>query len=432
MNPLKIIFFISLIFCHLVIAQTSPLIMRHADSLSVARTRGSLLLQGKVHFIHDSIQFKTQRAVWNRDVDIVQCDGGFLFTHPDGFIQASSGVYQKKNNFASATGSVVAKDSAQTYAFFGEHLTFDRKEGLLTMPDKPVLQQYEVRGDSIDTLTIKAKKIVYNKTKEFASAFRNVHIQQKAMEVTCDSAYFDRKNNWMALSGNPICKLEHETIRGDSIYLVLNPNGKTLRSALVIRNAHGVQIDPAKGKQPAQHTEAFGDTLFVEFERGKISHLYVNLNAKGFFFEEDLPNYKNLMDGNRLDIYFEKGKVNKAIVGGNAQSTYYYVKDDRVVSGRNESSGDTIQVHFKDGKVGSLKMIGGSTLASGRYFDLEKGAPKKGRERDSTSTKKGHKKPPPKERLNRQRDVELKENQKGILRDSTFTRERHQRQKKDE
>jgi hypothetical protein len=52
-------------------AQSSPLIMRHADSLSVARTRGSLLLQGKVHFIHDSIQFKTQRAIWNRDIDMV-------------------------------------------------------------------------------------------------------------------------------------------------------------------------------------------------------------------------------------------------------------------------------------------------------------------------------------------------------------------------
>lgn len=432
MNLLRATVFLFLIFCHLAIAQTSPLIMRHADSLSVARTRGNLLLQGKVHFIHDSIQFKTQRAVWNRDVDIVQCDGGFLFVHPDGFIQASSGVYQKKNNFASATGSVVAKDSAQTYAFFGEHLTFDRKEGILTMPDKPVLQQYEVKGDSIDTLTIKAKKIVYNKSNEFASAFRDVHIQQKLMEVTCDSAYFDRKNNWMALSGNPICKLEHETIRGDSIYLVLNPNGKTLRSALVIRNAHGVQIDPGKGRQPAQHTEAFGDTLYVEFERGKIKHLYVNLNAKGFFFEEDLPKYKNLMDGNRLDIYFEKGKVNKAIVGGNAQSTYYYIKDDRVVSGRNESSGDTIQVSFKDGKVGSLKMIGGNTLASGRYFDLEKSTLKKERKVDSTVTKDGLEKPPSRERLSRRRDEKRKENQKGILKDSTSIKEEPQRQKKDE
>lgn len=372
---------------NLLSAQSSPLIMRHADSLSVARTRGNLLLQGKVHFVHDSIQFKTQRAIWNRDIDMVQCDGGFLFTHPDGFIQASSGVYQKKNNFASATGSVVAADSLKTYAFFGEHLTYDRKEGILTMPDKPILHQYEVKGDSIDTLSIKAKKIVYNKTKEFASAFRKVEIQQEAMLVTCDTAYFDKKNNWMSLSGSPICNLENETIQGDSIYLVLEPDGKRLKSALVIRNAHGVQTQKARNRKPAQHTEAFGDTLFVEFEKGKIKHLYVNLNAKGFFYEEDIPDYKNSMDGNRLDIYFEKGKIHKAIVGGNAQSTYYYVKENRKVSGRNESSGDTIHVSFKDGNVGSLRMIGGKTLASGRYFDLEKNMKKDsiGKvERDST------------------------------------------------
>lgn len=392
MNRSLLSAFILLTFCSMLCAQSSPLIMRHADSLSVARTRGSLLLQGKVHFIHDSIQFKTQRAIWNRDIDMVQCDGGFLFTHPDGFIKASSGVYQKKNNFASATGNVVAADSQNTYAFFGEHLTYDRKEGILTMPDKPILHQYEVKGDSIDTLSIKAKKIVYHQKNEFASAFRDVKIQQEKMLVTCDTAYFDKKNNWMSLSGNPICQLENETIQGDSIYLVLEPNGKRLKSALVIRNAHGVQVQKAKGRQPAQHTEAFGDTLFVEFEKGKISHLYVNLNAKGFFFEEDLPDYKNLMDGNRLDIYFEKGKINKAIVGGNAQSTYFYVKENRKVSGRNESSGDTIQVDFKDGQVGSLRMIGGKTLASGRYFDLEKSMGKEDKrieiKRDSTRVRK--------------------------------------------
>ena len=60
-------------------AQTSPLIMKHADSLAVARKRGTLLLQGRVHFIHDSIQFRTQRAFWNKNDESVQCSGGFLF-----------------------------------------------------------------------------------------------------------------------------------------------------------------------------------------------------------------------------------------------------------------------------------------------------------------------------------------------------------------
>jgi len=411
-------------------AQSSPLIMRHADSLSVARTRGSLLLQGKVHFIHDSIQFKTQRAIWNRDIDMVQCDGGFLFTHTDGFIRASSGVYQKKNNFASATGNVVAADSQNTYAFFGEHLTYDRKEGILTMPDKPILHQYEMKGDSIDSLSIKAKKIVYHKKNEFASAFREVKIQQEKMLVTCDTAYFDKKNNWMSLSGNPICHLENEMIQGDSIYLVLEPDGKSLKSALVIRNAHGKQVQKGKGRQPAQHTEAFGDTLFVEFEKGKIKHLYVNVNAKGFFSEEDLPDYKNLMDGNRLDIYFEKGKVNKAIVGGNAQSTYFYVKENRSVSGRNESSGDTIQVDFKDGKVGSLRMIGGKTLASGRYFDLEKSVGKEDKrkefKRDSTIVRK------PESERRRNRMERIKKNQVILSKDSLRARKNLEGKKSDE
>ena len=370
--PYRLCLFFFLSFLSYLHAQSSPLIMKRADRLSVARNRGNLVLEGRVHFVHDSIEFKTQRAVWNRDVDMVQCDGHFIFTHPDGFIRASSGVYQKKSNFASATGKVVAKDSAGTYAFYGEHLNFDRNTGILLMPDQPVLEQYEVQGDSIDTLTIKASRIIYNKEDEFASAFEKVNIQKKNMLVTADSAYFDRKNNWIALSGNPVCQFENETVKGDSIYLELEENSQGIRSALVIRNAYGIQKQPAKGKQKAQITEAFGDTLYVQFKNGELEMLYVNLNAKGIFFEEDLKDYKNLMDGNRLDIYFNKGKIDRAFISGAAKSTYFYVKEDRSVVGKNESMGDTIQVYFDKGQVSSLKMMGGSTKASGRYFDLEK------------------------------------------------------------
>ena len=69
---LMCLFFVADIF-----AQTSPLIMKHADSLAVARKRGNLLLQGRVLFVHDSIRFRTQRATWNKDAEVVQCSGGF-------------------------------------------------------------------------------------------------------------------------------------------------------------------------------------------------------------------------------------------------------------------------------------------------------------------------------------------------------------------
>ena len=80
------------------------------------------------------------------------------------------------------------------------------------------------------------------------------------------------------------------------------------------------------------------------------------------------------MDGNRLDLYFNQGKMDKAIVSGKAQSTYFYVKKDRSVSGKNEATGDTIHISFDAQKnaVKSLKLLGGGTMASGRYIDMEK------------------------------------------------------------
>ena len=384
-------------------AQTSPLIMKHADSLAVARKRGTLLLQGRVHFVHDSVQFRTQRAFWNKDAESVQCNGGFLFTHPSGYIDAHNGLYQKKKGIATASGDVHAGDSAKTYLFTGEYLEYDRENEILTMPQKPNLYQYETQKDgTIDTLSISAKRIIYNKKNSFAEAYDDVRITKKDMiitgdtgyfdrkndwlsmtgvrliqndmVVTCDSGFFDHKNNWLSMKGHPTCDMKNYHLTGDSIFLELDSAGKSLKSALVIRNAHGVQQEEAKKNAPGHVTEAFGDTLYAEFSNDKIERLYVNLNARGFFYEDDLKDYCNLMDGDRLDLYFNQGKMDKAVVSGKAQSTYFYVKKDRSVAGKNEATGDTIHILFDAQKnaVKSLRLLGGGTMASGRYIDMEK------------------------------------------------------------
>jgi len=359
----------------LVFAQSSPLIMYHADNLEVARKRGTLLLQGNVHFVHDSVSFKTQRAFWNRNSETVECGGGFLFTHPSGYIRARSGSYQRKSEIAIASGEVSAGDSAGNYLMTGQYLKYDRKLDLVTIPMAPRLYQYEkLKNGKIDTVTIQSRSLIFDKKNSFAQAFDDVKLTQKDLVVTCDTGYFDRKNNWLSMKGHPTCDMKNYHLTGDSIFLVLDETGKMLKSALVIRNAHGIQNEEPKRGNPGSVTEAFGDTLYCEFVKGKIERLYVNLNAKGFFYETDLKEYRNLMDGNRLDLYFRKGRMDKAIVSGKAQSTYFYVKKDRTVSGKNEATGDTIHITFdaKKNAVKSLRLLGKATNASGRYIDLEK------------------------------------------------------------
>ena len=362
---LAVLLVLMLAFSGAAFAQTSPLIMKHADSLAVARKRGNLLLHGRVLFVHDSVRFRTQHATWNKDAEVVQCSGGFLFTHPSGFIQAENGTYRKKQNIAIANGNVVAGDSASSYKFTGDYLEYDRENEILTMPQKPKLYQYEKHKDNtVDTLTIEAKKIIYNKKFSYAEAYKDVKVTEKDMVVTCDTGYFDRANSWLSMKGNPTF----------DIFLVIDEAQKTLKSALVIRNAHGISKEDPKKNAPGNVTEAFGDTLYCEFKDSKIERLYVNLNAKGFFYETDLPDYRNLMDGNRLDLYFKKGKMDHAVVSGKAQSTYFYVKRDRTVSGKNEAAGDTINIVFDPLKnaVKTLRLLGRGTMASGRYVDLEK------------------------------------------------------------
>ena len=359
----------------LAFAQSSPLIMYHADNLEVARKRGTLLLQGNVHFVHDSVSFKTQRAFWNRNSETVECGGGFLFTHPSGYIRARSGSYQRKSEIAIASGEVSAGDSAGNYLMTGQYLKYDRKLDLVTIPMAPRLYQYEkLKNGKIDTVTIQSRSLIFDKKNSFAQAFDDVKLTQKDLVVTCDTGYFDRKNNWLSMKGHPTCDMKNYHLTGDSIFLVLDETGKMLKSALVIRNAHGIQNEEPKRGNPGSVTEAFGDTLYCEFVKGKIERLYVNLNAKGFFYETDLKEYRNLMDGNRLDLYFRKGRMDKAIVSGKAQSTYFYVKKDRTVSGKNEATGDTIHISFdaKKNAVKSLRLLGKATNASGRYIDLEK------------------------------------------------------------
>ena len=374
----KKVLFLFLVAFGCAFSQTSPLIMKHADNLEVARTRGNLLLQGKVHFVHDSLDFKTEKATWNKDAEILQCEGGFLAAHPSGYIKAQTGIYNKKKGIASARGSVVAADSAKTYMFTGDY------------PEKPRLYEFETKKDGkIDTVLIEAKTIIYNKGESFAEAYQKVKVTQDDMVVTCDTGYFNRKDNWLSMKGSPTFDMKNYHLTGDSIYLTLDSTGKSLRSALVIRNAHGIQQEDAKKNAPGSVTEAFGDTLYAAFKDNKIERLYVNLNARGFFYETDLPDYQNQMDGNRLDMYFNEGKMDHAVVSGKAQSTYFYVKKDRTVAGKNEAAGDTINILFDAQKnaVKSLRLLGGGTMASGRYIDMEKEQRNKKKLLDADSSK---------------------------------------------
>jgi len=102
----------------------------------------------------------------------------------------------------------------------------------------------------------------------------------------------------------------------------------------------------------------------------------VNINARGLFYEKDLPGFVNKMNGDRMDISFDLGRMKLAEVKGNANSLFFNIDNERKVEGKNESNGESIFITFDETQVSKIKVNG--NLASGIYYDMSKaGKPSK-------------------------------------------------------
>jgi len=349
---------------------TMPLIMEHADSLAAMRKAGHLFLQGNVKFKHDSIDFRTERAYWNRNSDAVYSEGGFDFHYPKGSIRANQGNYTRKNNIAIAEGNAEARDSAGKGAFFGEKIIYNRGTEFMEIPIQPLAHYYFVEKGALDTLAIRSKTMTYDQRKQIAIAADSVLITRREVVITGDTGVYNQKEGFLSLKGNPKCIMSDYTVTGDSMFVKLQNN--EVESVLVIQNAHGLQQTAAAGKKPAQRSEVFGDTLFLAVKNNKAQSLYVNIEARGLFYEADLPSYINKMNGDRLDISFNAGRMKLAEVKGNASSLLFNISPDRKVDGKNESSGESIFITFDSTQVSKIKVKG--NLAAGIYYDMSKKA----------------------------------------------------------
>lgn len=349
--------------------QTRPLIMEHADSLSVNRSRGVMVLKGNVRFKHDSVAFKTGLAYWNRNRDVVSCENSFFFAHPQGTISARSGRYERKGQKAEAFGKVESRDSTGDAAFFGERLLFDRETNFLDLPSQPKVHRYfkDSLGNVTDTLQIIAKRITYNSDTEVAQATGNVVITKGNLRIDCQEGLFDRAKNTLNLVGQPICNVDEARIKGDSMFVQLE--NENLKSVRVVRNATGEQKEEF-ASAPTRFTYVEGDTLFVNFQGDQIEELYVSIGAKSKFWENDLTEYVNTIDGDKLELKFLQGELNFAQALGTAASSYWYIDDHRKVVGKNDALGDSIFIKFDSTKVANLRIIGNK--ATGKYTDLSK------------------------------------------------------------
>lgn len=413
-KPAQLILLLLLLVAYLspVCAQTNPLVLKHADSMSFDRKVGKMSLYRDVFFTHDSLEFRTQWAKWNRRTDQVDFMGGFEFLHPKGHIKAKAGRYNRKTDFAQAWRGVFMRDSLGEITLGGDTLEYSRKTGIVEVWGNPILHKFpneeekkkalakkalknsksaflkkksrkrkkqksKSTGDEFgrpdDTLSISALKLRLDQDSRDAFAWDSVVIDRGKMHVTCDSAIFQYKKGYLKLSGSPVAQVGSYSVRGRQMEIWFK--GESLQKMKVTWDAFGAQSDSTSIKDDVQWTEVEGDSMEVVFTNDDVDYLTVVGSGEGRFYEESKKDFINKVNGQSLVIDFEKGQPQDAKVREDASTRYFYFKESGEFGGWNEARGDSLDIGFQGSRLEKIAIQG--NLASGVFMGENKSKNKK-------------------------------------------------------
>lgn len=396
--------------------RNAPLIMENADRFEGYRSRGEYVLSGKVRFRHGELRLETERAVWQKDRNIVLCESGMRLTRNGALLTAERGTYDKNLGQATAQGKVFMRDSSGEVTATGQGIVYMRFRHLATltgdpevrrfypkkdsakaaaavpekpaavpvkasaspvtaaavpvkpsaMPIKPVAKSASADSGAADTLSIKGDVMTYNDSARMAVADGHVRIDRDKMHITCRKAEYHEAADSLFLIGDPQVIVDDNQVKGDIMRLGMH--GEEIKSLLVKGKAQAHSLEPATDSSVARQSDVKGDSLFLAFKEKAIDSVQVFKNANGAYFDVDKPDYVNKMSGDYMVLRFAGKQVASANVlggaAGAAKSTYYHF-ERKSLKGKNDAEGDTIDFAFKNGRVDEVLVKG---TAKGTYF----------------------------------------------------------------
>ncbi len=400
--------------------RNAPLIMENADRFEGYRSRGEYVLSGKVRFRHGELRLETERAVWQKDRNIVLCESGMRITRNGALLTAERGTYDKNLGQATAQGKVFMRDSSGEVTATGQSIVYMRFRHLATLTGDPEVRRFYPKKDSAqaasaapekpaavpakspaapgatatapanapvkaaappvmaaakpapadssapDTLSIKGDVMTYNDSARMAIADGHVRIDRDKMHITCRKAEYHEAADSLFLIGDPQVIVDDNQVKGEIMRLGMH--GEEIKSLLVKGKAQAHSLEPATDSSVARQSDVKGDSLFLAFKEKAIDSVQVFKNANGAYFDVDKPAYVNKMSGDYMVLRFAGKQVASANVlggaAGAAKSTYYHF-ERKSLKGKNDAEGDTIDFAFKNGRVDEVLVKG---TAKGTYF----------------------------------------------------------------
>ena len=187
----------------------------------------------------------------------------------------------------------------------------------------PRLVQFDTSESGIIDTTIVTAVLFhsYKDSLERVIAYDNVQMIRADMASRCGKATFLVKKDSILLFQQPVIWSSDNQITGDSIFIRMQ--NKKLKRLYV--HGHAMAISPADSLRPARFNQLTGRRLIMYFFANKIQKVDVLQNATSFYYIYDKkdPNGANKSSGDKINIYFEKGEIDRIKVIRDVEGQYF-------------------------------------------------------------------------------------------------------------
>ncbi|MCK5572938.1 MAG: hypothetical protein KAJ12_09270 [Bacteroidetes bacterium] len=308
--------------------------------------RGTVHLDGRVVMRDDSVTITAPRAVYYRDErkaevfdSVALFDGRSVLTAQYGryfmesetaffhtnvivedsvsIVIADSLTYLLPESRALGSGNVAIHSKADDMTIFGGALDHQASGRFSRMTRMPVLVQLDMTdAGTVDTLVVRSAVMEsYRDTVRRFVAIDSVRLFRSGLSAIGERVTFYMDGDSMQLRGSPVIWYGETQVSGDSTDVYLT--GQKLR-----------------------HMKVMGDAFTMSRS------------------DSNFPERFDQLAADRLDLLFEDGRLAQVQADSRAISVYH-IYEDSLANGLNKSSGDRIVMDFSEGRVASLKIIGG-------------------------------------------------------------------------
>jgi lipopolysaccharide export system protein LptA len=334
----------------------SSLVLKNANYNQNTMKNGELisLLEGNVVFEYDEMTIRSEKAQWWRSQKTVKLWDKVKVEKKNQVLVCDNMDFDGQKKSLTSRGRIRFDDFEDRTMIRGQRGVYDLDKRFFVLTGAPEFMHFD--SAAAETLTIVGRTMTYNDSFKVATVNDSVLITKGDLTCHCDTARYYPDSSRALLRKAPTITFKEHSLVGDSIDLAFD--GNRLRSATVVGNSHGVYVDYAK--EDTTTTDIWGDSTFMALtDSGQLDSIWVHGHVISKYFEARTPNLINEVTGKIMLMAFKQEEASDELkVWGNVESIYYILETDG--SGRNEASGDSLHVMFKNGRASFLALSGGT------------------------------------------------------------------------